>query len=114
MGAKAWPGVVARGNFGMMKFDEERTLPKINTPVLVISGEHDRLTVRSASNRIESQLPHATAFCDHGGHLGHWEHSESVNESILGFAKKVFKQSSAVIPVQLSPQRSGRNGSGVH
>jgi len=49
MGARAWPSVVARGNFGMMKFDEEPTLPKINVPVLVISGEHDRLTVQAAS-----------------------------------------------------------------
>ncbi|HUP81863.1 MAG TPA: alpha/beta hydrolase [Pirellula sp.] len=107
MGAKAWPGVVARGNFGMMQFDEERTLPKINTPVLVISGEYDRLTVRSASKRIESLLPHATTFCDHGGHLGQWEHHERVNESILGFASKVFEHSSTLLPGQLSPQRSG-------
>jgi len=98
MGAKAWPAVVARGNFGMMKFDEELTLPKINIPVLVVSGEHDRLTVQSASNRIESLLPHATAFCDDGGHLGQWEHSESVNESILRFAAKVFEQAFEIVP----------------
>ena len=96
MGAKAWPGVVARGNFGMMKFDEEHTLPKIDVPVLVISGEHDRLTVQSASKRIESLLPHVTSFCDHGGHLGQWEHSESVNKSILEFAEKVFDQPSEI------------------
>ncbi len=114
MGAKAWPSVVARGNFGMMKFDEERTLPKINTPVLVISGEHDRLTVQSASKHIESLLPHATAFCDHGGHLGQWEHSESVNDAILRFAGKVFEHSSTVVPVPVLSQRSGRNSLGVH
>ncbi len=114
MGAKAWPSVVARGNFGMMKFDEERTLPKINAPVLVISGEHDRLTVPSASNRIESLLPNATSFRDQGGHLGHWEQTENVNESILSFAKRVFERSSTVVPVQVGPQRSGRDSAGVH
>ena len=114
MGAKAWPGVVARGNFGMMKFNEERTLPEIKIPVLVISGEHDRLTVQSASKRIESLLPHATAFCDHGGHLGQWEHSESVNKSILGFAWKVFEQPLTTVPVPLSSQRLDHTSSGVH
>ena len=72
MGAKAWPSVVARGNFGMTKFDEERTLPSINVPVLVVSGEHDRLTLQSASKHIESLLPNAKQFSDHGGLLGHW------------------------------------------
>lgn len=95
MGAKAWPSVIARGNFGMMKFDEERTLPKITTPVLVIAGEHDRLTVSSASKRIEALVPQATLYCDQGGHLGHWEYSEGVNKSILKFAASVFAQSFA-------------------
>ncbi len=114
MGAKARPSVVARGNFGMMKFDEERTLPKINIPVLVISGEHDRLTVQSASKRIETLLPRATAFCDHGGHLGQWEHTDSVNESILKFASKVIDRTSAIVPISVSPQKSERNSFGVH
>lgn len=114
MGAKAWPSVVARGNFGMMKFDEERTLPKVNIPVLVISGEHDRLTVQSASKHIETLLPHAPAFCDHGGHLGHWEHTDVVVDSILRFVSEVFNESSALAPTYPSFQKSGRNSLGVH
>jgi len=106
MGAKAWPGVVARGNFGMMKFDEEPTLPKINIPVLVIAGEHDRLTVSSASKRIEALLPQATLFYDQGGHLGHWEYSERVNESILKFAASVFAQASATRSSEVSSYES--------
>ncbi len=91
MGAKAWPSVVARGNFGMMQFDELKTLPKVNVPVLVVSGDHDRLTVQSASQRIQTLLPNAMLFCDHGGHLGHWEYSQSVEDSILAFATKALE-----------------------
>ncbi len=98
MGAKAWPSVVARGNFGMMKFDEERTLSHVNVPVLVVSGEHDRLTLQSASEHIETRLPDARPFCDHGGHLGHWEHNDKVSGSILEFAEIVFKNSEKNIP----------------
>ena len=106
MGARAWPSVVAHGNFGMMKFNEERTLPSITVPVLVISGEHDRLTLQSASERIESLLPDARPFCDHGGHLGHWEQNEGVSGSILDFADKAFEH-----PPKNNPQRFSSPGS---
>lgn len=106
MGAKAWPSVVARGNFGMMKFDEEHTLPNIDVPVLVVSGEHDRLTVQSASKHIESLLPHASRYCDHGGHLGQWEYREKVSSSILAFAAKVFEKSSSHTPPHVLAQDS--------
>ncbi|MCC6510704.1 MAG: alpha/beta fold hydrolase [Pirellulaceae bacterium] len=94
LGAKAWPGVVARGNFGMMKFNEEATLPNVNVPVLVVSGANDRLTLPSASKHIEGLLPQDTPHSHAGGHLGHWEYNDQVSNAILTFAQQVFTDTS--------------------
>ena len=95
MGALAWPGVVARGNMGMMKFNEERTLPDVHIPVLVVSGVHDRLTVQSASRHISQLLPDVTQVSDEGGHLGYWEYNDQISDAIQRFANQVFKNSTA-------------------
>lgn len=95
MGAMAWPSVVARGNFGMMKFNEEQILPEVQIPVLVVSGAHDRLTVPSASQHISKLLPNDTSISDDGGHLGYWEHNEQISDAVLKFANRVFSQSAA-------------------
>ena len=82
----------------------------MSTPsVMVIAGEHDRLTVQSASQHIAKLLPNATTFCDHGGHLGHWEHSQSVNESILEFATRALETSSKNVIVPLPTRISTGN-----
>ncbi len=88
MGASAWPATVARGNLAMLDFDEQQALPQIPIPVLVIAGEQDRMTVRSASNRIESLLPNDRPFTIEGGHLGYWEYSERVVEAISQFVEQ--------------------------
>ena len=93
MGALAWPGVVARGNMGMMKFNEEQTLPDVHIPVLVVSGVHDRLTVQSASRHISQLLPDDTQVSDEGGHLGYWEYNDQISDAIQRFANQVFKNS---------------------
>lgn len=95
LGARAWPSVVARGNFGMMKFNEERSLPEVQVPVLVVSGNHDRLTVPSASGYIAQLLPNDTQLADNGGHLGYWEYNDQVSEAIHRFAAKVTAVQSA-------------------
>lgn len=93
MGASAWPATVARGNLAMLDFDEQAVLPHINVPVLVIAGEQDRMTVRSASNRIESLLPNDRPFTIDGGHLGYWEYSDRVVEAISQFAEQALHRS---------------------
>lgn len=74
LAAIAWPGILARGNLAMLRFDEERTLPAVSVPTLVVAGRHDRVTKREASDRIDSAVPRSDlVVLDPGGHLGHWE-----------------------------------------
>ena len=77
MAARAWPGVIARGNLAMLKFNEERTLARIDIPTLVVAAEHDRMTKPEASQHIEQLLPQGRLATLDAGHLGIWErHSE--------------------------------------
>jgi pimeloyl-ACP methyl ester carboxylesterase len=89
LAAVAWPATVARGNLAMMKFDEQATLGQVQVPVLVIAGDHDRITLRSASEHIERLLPNERATHIDGGHLGYWEVSEQAVELIRDFADHV-------------------------
>jgi pimeloyl-ACP methyl ester carboxylesterase len=88
LAAKAWPGVVARGNLAMLDFDEQSTLPDIDIPALVIAGRGDILTKPSASATLEASLPQGIAAAVQGGHLGFWERHSDVNALIDEFAAK--------------------------
>jgi pimeloyl-ACP methyl ester carboxylesterase len=85
--AMAWPATVGRGNFGMTAFDEERTLAKIDIPVLVLGGQFDRLTISAASDHIGELLPKPQNFRIGSGHFGHWELSHSVAKAIHDFVR---------------------------
>lgn len=96
LAAAAWPAAVARGNLGMLNFNEEATLPQIDVPVLVIGGQHDRMTLESASKHIQALLPNDRPFSIDGGHLGHWEQAGQVSEVVREFASKTFSESARV------------------
>ncbi len=89
-GALARPSVIARGNDAMLEFDEQETLRRIDCPTLVVSGNNDRLTVRSASEHIQHLLPQSDGFDDDGGHLGHIESTSAVAQEIVRFAGRVI------------------------
>lgn len=90
LAAEAWPGVLARGNLGMQRFDEERTLPSINVPTLLIAGQHDRMTRPDAADHMAELLPNDRPFRISGGHLGYWEQPDDVAEVIEEFAAHVI------------------------
>jgi pimeloyl-ACP methyl ester carboxylesterase len=89
LAAKAWPGVVARGNLAMLQFEEELSLPDIDVPTLVIAATHDRLTKAIASERIESLLPQGLLATVPAGHLGFWERHSDVADLLTEFCTKV-------------------------
>jgi pimeloyl-ACP methyl ester carboxylesterase len=89
LAAKAWPAVVARGNLAMLDFNEERTLPKVEIPVLVVSGEHDRMTLPTASLHIERLLASSRPFQLNSGHLGFWELPGDFQEVATQFTEQV-------------------------
>jgi pimeloyl-ACP methyl ester carboxylesterase len=90
LAALAYPAAVARGNLAMLKFNEEQTLESVDTPTLVIAGEHDRMTLPSASRHLEKLLPDDRPASVDGGHLGHWELADEVADAIVQFADGVI------------------------
>jgi pimeloyl-ACP methyl ester carboxylesterase len=89
LAAASWPAVVARGNLAMLNFNEERTLARLEIPVLVIAGEHDRMTLPQASEHIERLLPADRPYQIDGGHLGFWELPTTFGEVVTNFADMV-------------------------
>jgi pimeloyl-ACP methyl ester carboxylesterase len=89
LAAKAWPGVISRGNLAMLAFDEQKTLPSVDIPVLVIAARHDRMTCPDASDRLANLLPNALESSIDAGHLGFWEQPEKLSELIGEFVELV-------------------------
>lgn len=89
LAVQAWPGVLARGNLAMQRFNEEATLPKIDLPVLVFAGRHDRMTLPSASAHLDNLLPESRLFEADTGHLGHWEQAEKFVQAVTEFVDHV-------------------------
>jgi pimeloyl-ACP methyl ester carboxylesterase len=97
LAAESWPATVARGNLAMLKFDEQTTLPQIHVPTLVIGGNNDRMTLRSASEHLETLLPNNRPITTDGGHLGHWEFGNQVAEILLQFADQTFASDCKIV-----------------
>jgi pimeloyl-ACP methyl ester carboxylesterase len=113
LAAIAWPGTVARGNLAMLEFDEQQTLPHISVPVLVIGGEHDRMTQRFAADRIDATAPHSVEATIPAGHLGFWEKHERVNEYLAEFAAQHLPTTpldSAIDTIAAAEARTQKNG----
>ena len=86
---KAWPGVVARGNLEMLRFDELGTLPDVDIPVLVIGSKYDRLTKCEASEEMENKLAQGVLATVPAGHLGLWEQHTEVNQLLIEFVERL-------------------------
>ena len=70
----------------MTHFDEEKSLPAIKIPVLIIAGEYDRVTKRIASERMHELIPHSKLAIFPGGHQQLLEYRELVMPEIANFA----------------------------
>ena len=88
LAAVAWPGVISRGNLAMLEFDEQKTLPSVEIPVLVVAGRHDRMTCPEASDRLAELLPNSIETSIDSGHLGFWEQAADVAQLLTEFAER--------------------------
>jgi pimeloyl-ACP methyl ester carboxylesterase len=86
LAAIVWPGVMARGNLAMLAFDEQRQLPQVTIPLLVVAGRHDRMTRPEASDHIAALAPNAREMPIESGHLGVWEQSGEMAALLTEFA----------------------------
>lgn len=95
LAASSWPGVVARGNLAMLEFDEQATLPQIDVPTLIVGGEHDRMTKREASDRIDQLAGHGIETVIPAGHLGFWERHDEFHSLLRAFVEKTLDDGQA-------------------
>jgi pimeloyl-ACP methyl ester carboxylesterase len=92
LAVESWPGVIARGNLAMQRFNEQRTLPTIDKPVLLIAGQHDRMTLPSAAEAMATMLPNERLLPVAAGHLSYWEEPDAVANAIGEFVEFVVRQ----------------------
>lgn len=84
------PGILARGNLAMFRWDATQALPDIRTPVLVIGGDKDIVTKLEASHAIATAIPRGRLEVVEGvNHMGFLEQAEIYDEAIAAFAASV-------------------------
>src|SRR3712207_4671576 len=83
------PGVLAKGILAMLRWDEAATLPRIDVPALVVTGDRDRLTLPRASEEMRRLIPAAELLMVRpAGHPGFLERSAEYDEAIAAFAAR--------------------------
>jgi pimeloyl-ACP methyl ester carboxylesterase len=80
------PGVLARGTLAMFKYDETKTLARINVPVLVVCGASDIATKPVASDRMKAEIPQAKLVTiNPGGHMALMEQNHQFSQAVSAF-----------------------------
>lgn len=82
----------------LIGFDERDNLRKIEVPVLVLAGEHDRNAPADMMKRMTARIPGARYVCLPGvGHLPNLEAPRQFDRAILDFLREVLPRSDAVV-----------------
>ena len=91
------PGVSAKGNLAMFRWDATKALPQLKAPVLVIGGDRDIVTKLEASRTIAGTIPSAKLqVVEEVNHMGFLERADVYNRAIADFVRSV--QPSAASP----------------
>lgn len=86
----AAPDVVGHGMLAMMDYDATSALPKIDIPVLVVTGDSDKTCLPEASAFMVANLPQGTlSVLPNARHCGLFEHHATFHEIVRGFVKRV-------------------------
>jgi pimeloyl-ACP methyl ester carboxylesterase len=80
------PAVLARGMFGMLRYDATAALRSINVPALVVPGDRDPILPPEASERIRDGIPGARLqTLSPARHMGLIEHHERFAREVATF-----------------------------
>jgi len=83
---KAWPGVLARGQLAMFRYDARDVLRAIPVPVLVIAGDQDTTCRPEASSVMSHEIPQATLVTlKPARHCGLFEQHGHFNAAVREF-----------------------------
>ena len=84
------PGILAKGNLAMFRWDATGALAAIKTPVLVIGGDKDIITRLEASETISTTAPDCRLLVVEGvNHMGFLERADLYNDAIAVFTASV-------------------------
>jgi pimeloyl-ACP methyl ester carboxylesterase len=92
---QASPAVLARGMFGMLRYDATATLKSINVPAMVVAGDRDPVCKPEAGERMKRDIPGAQlAKLAPAKHMGLIEHHRHFAEIVGKFASVCFQTTS--------------------
>jgi pimeloyl-ACP methyl ester carboxylesterase len=85
------PGVIAKGNLAMFRWDATDAMARITTPMLVLGGAMDIVTKPEASRYIAAEKGASgdLQIVEGVNHMGFLERSDIYNQAIADFATAV-------------------------
>jgi pimeloyl-ACP methyl ester carboxylesterase len=91
---QAPPAVLARGMFGMLKYDATETLPTLHIPILVVCGDQDPVCKPEASDFIHNHVPNSELVpLIPAKHMGLAEHHDDFAKQVRRFGLAVLRGS---------------------
>ena len=87
------PGVSARGNLAMFRWDATGAMGDVDCPVLVLGGSVDIVTKLEASEVIARDAGAPLEVVEGANHMGFLERSDHYNEAIAAFVDRVTGRS---------------------
>ncbi|QDV38394.1 alpha/beta fold hydrolase [Tautonia plasticadhaerens] len=82
------PAVLARGMFGMLRYDATASLRSIAVPALVVAGDRDPILLPEASERIRDGIPDSRLeTLAPARHMGLMEHHERFAREVAAFVE---------------------------
>ena len=91
------PAVLARGMFGMLRYDATATLKTIRVPTLVVVANRDPVCKPEASERIRQDVPTAELKpLAPAKHMGFVEHNQEFATLLADFAEATFHMAPAM------------------
>jgi pimeloyl-ACP methyl ester carboxylesterase len=92
---QASPAVMARGMFGMLRYDATAALKAINVPALVLAGDRDSVCKPEASERMQRDIPGAQiAQLAPAKHMGLIEHHTHFAKIVSEFSSSCLQPNS--------------------